>query len=127
MPRDSDTKGLPMKLDFLLIPTEDLAASLAFYRDALDFTEVWREGNSTAAMSLAGSDTQIMLDSSDPEAAAGPVFVVDRVQQFHAALPVNLAVVDEPTEIPGGFMAAYRESGGSTLYVLDQSTEDSDQ
>jgi catechol 2,3-dioxygenase-like lactoylglutathione lyase family enzyme len=116
-----------MKLEFLLIPTNDLTASLAFYRDGLGFTELWREGDSTAAISLVGSETQIMLDSTDPDAAVGPIFVVDSVQKFHLELPSNLAVVDEPAEIPGGFMATYRESGGTTLYVLDQSTEDSDQ
>ena len=68
-----------------------------------------------------------MLDSTDPDAAAGPIFVVDSVEKFHLALPSQLAVVDEPAEIPGGFIATYRESGGTTLYVLDQSTEDSDQ
>ena len=115
-----------MKLEFLLIPTKDLATSLAFYRDRLGFSELWREGDSTAAISLAGSDTQIMLDSTDPDAAVGPIFVVDSVEKFHAELPGNLAVVDEPAEIPGGFMATYRESGGTTFYVLDQSTEESD-
>jgi len=116
-----------MKLEFLLIPTKDLAASLAFYRDGLGFTELWREGDSTAALSLPGSELQIMLDSTDPDAAVGPIFVVDSVRKFHSALPSRLAVVDEPAEIPGGFMATYRESGGTTLYVLDQSIESSDQ
>ena len=116
-----------MKLEFLLIPTKDLTASLVFYRDGLGFTELWREGDSTAALSLPGSELQVMLDSTDPDAAVGPIFVVESVEKFHAALPSNLAVVDEPAEIPGGFMATYRESGGTTLYVLDQSTEGPDQ
>ena len=88
---------------------------------------LWREGDSTAALSLPGSELQFMLDSSDPNAAVGPIFVVDSVEKFHAALPSNLAVVDQPAEIPGGFMATYRESGGTTLYILDQSTEGPDQ
>ena len=35
----------------------------------------------------------------------------------------TLAVVDEPSEIPGGAMATYRDPGGATIYVMDQSTD----
>ena len=41
-----------MKLEFLLIPTTDLGASLALYRDVLGFTELWREGDTTAALAV---------------------------------------------------------------------------
>ena len=57
-----------MKLEFLFVPTSDLSASLALYRDGLGFTEMWREGDATVALALPGSDTQLMLDSHDPEA-----------------------------------------------------------
>ena len=112
-----------MKLEFLLIPTSDLKASLALYRDSLGFTEVWREGDATVALTLAGSDTQVMLDANDPDAAVGPLFVVDSVSDFHAARAETLAVVEEPSEIPGGAMATYRDPGGATMYVMDQSTD----
>ncbi|CAN5843895.1 hypothetical protein BH23ACT5_BH23ACT5_19150 [soil metagenome] len=45
-----------MKLEFLLAPTLDLKASLALYRDALGFSEVWREGDATVVLSLPGTD-----------------------------------------------------------------------
>ncbi|MGD9694266.1 MAG: VOC family protein [Thermoleophilia bacterium] len=112
-----------MKLEFLLVPTSDLGASLAVYRDGLGFTEMWREGDATVALALPGTDVQIMLDANDPEAPPGPLFVVDSVEAFHAARPEALAVVGEVSEIPGGFMAAYREPGGATVYVIDQSTD----
>ncbi len=112
-----------MKLEFLLIPTSDMAASLALYRESFGFTEVWREGDSTIALTLPGSEVQIMLDSNDPTAPVGPQFVVDSVEEFHASLPAGLTVVEAPAEIPGGWMATYRDPGGATLYVLDQSTE----
>ena len=32
-------------------------------------------------------------------------------------------MVEEPTEIPGGFLATYQDPGGATIYVMDQSTE----
>lgn len=112
-----------MKLEFLFVPTSDLNASLAVYRDNLGFTELWREGDTTVALALPGSEVQIMLDAADPDASPGPVFVVDSVEAFHAAHPETLSVVEEPSEIPGGFWAAYREPGGATIYVLDQSTD----
>jgi len=109
-----------MKLEFLFVPTGDLAASLTLYRDGLGFDEVWREGEGTVALSLPGSDVQLMLDAHDPAAPAGPVFVVDRVASFHDARPEGLEVVSGPEEIPGGAMATYREPGGAFLYVIDQ-------
>ena len=112
-----------MKLEFLLIPTSDLSASLALYRDTLGFTELWREGDATVALSLPGSDLQVMLDANDPKAPVGPLFVVDSVDAFHKGRPETLAAVEEPSEIPGGFMATYQDPGGATVYVMDQSTE----
>jgi catechol 2,3-dioxygenase-like lactoylglutathione lyase family enzyme len=112
-----------MKLEFLLVPTADLNASLALYRDGLGFTEAWREGDTTVALTLPGSDVQIMLDANDPDAPLGPLFVVDSLEAFHAGRPETLAAVDEPAQIPGGFLASYRDPGGATIYVMDQSTD----
>ena len=64
-----------------------------------------------------------MLDASDPDASVGPMFVVESLAAFHAARPDTLAVLEEPAEIPGGFLATYRDPGGATIYVLDQSTD----
>lgn len=112
-----------MKLEFLLVPTTDLEASLAVYRDGLGFTELWREGDTTVALTLPGSEVQVMLDATDPDAPGGPIFVVERVDDFHASRPDALAVLAGPVEIPGGFMATYREPGGAAIHVLDQSTD----
>ena len=116
-----------MKLEFLFVPTSDLSASLGLYRDGLGFTEVWREGEATVALALPGSDVQLMLDSHDPDAPLGPLFVVDSVEAFHAARPETLTVVEEPGEIPGGFMATYQDPGGATIYVMDQATDSATQ
>lgn len=115
-----------MKLEFLFVPTSDLTASLALYRDGFGFTEVWREGDATVALALPGTGVQLMLDAHDPDALAGPLFVVDSVEGFHAARPETLAVVEAPSEIPGGFLATYRDPGGAALYVMDQSTDQND-
>jgi catechol 2,3-dioxygenase-like lactoylglutathione lyase family enzyme len=112
-----------MKLEFLFAPTSDLNASLALYRDGLGFSEVWREGETTVALSLPGTDVQLMLDANDPDAPFGPLFVVDSVEAFHASRPETLTVIGEISEIPGGFMATYQDPGGATIYVMDQSTD----
>jgi catechol 2,3-dioxygenase-like lactoylglutathione lyase family enzyme len=112
-----------MKLEFLFAPTSDLEASLALYRDTFGCEEAWREGDATVTLSLPGTDVQLMLDAHDPSAAFGPLFVVESVQAFHDSRADSLQVVDEPSEIPGGFSATYRDPGGTTIYVMDQSTD----
>jgi catechol 2,3-dioxygenase-like lactoylglutathione lyase family enzyme len=107
----------------MFVPTSDLPASLALYRDTLGFTEVWREGDATVALALPGSDVQVMLDANDPKAPVGPLFVVDSVGAFHASRPETLVVLDGPSEIPGGFLATYRDPGGATIRIMDQSTD----
>ena len=116
-----------MKLEVLFVPTSDLNASLALYRDGLGFTEVWREADATVALAMPGTDVQIMLDAHDPDAPLGPMFVVDSVEAFHTARAESLTVVEKPTEIPGGFLATYQEPGGATIYVMDQSTDSATQ
>lgn len=76
-----------MKLEFLLVPTSDLKASLGLYRDGLGCTEMWREGDATVVLSLPGSDVQLMLDANDPDTPVGPLFVVGSVKEFHASRP----------------------------------------
>jgi catechol 2,3-dioxygenase-like lactoylglutathione lyase family enzyme len=112
-----------MKLEFLLAPTADLGAALALYRDALGWQEAWREGESTVALAMPGTDVQLMLDANDPDAAFGPIFVVESVRDFHQARPDALRTIDEPDGIPGGYIAKYQDSAGMTMYVMDQSTD----
>ncbi len=112
-----------MKLEFLYMPTRDLSAALALYRDGLGWQEAWREGESTVSLTLPGTDVQLMLDASDPDAAFGPIFVVDNVHDFHTGRPSELQINAEPEAIPGGSMATYEDQSGNTIYVLDQSED----
>jgi len=112
-----------MKLEFLFAPTADLDASLALYRDTFGCEEMWREGDATVTLSLPGTDVQLMLDSNDPNAPFGPLFVVDSVLAFHEKRPDALQVIEEPSEIPGGFLATYLDAGGMTIYVMDQAID----
>ena len=112
-----------MKLEFLFAPTSDLQASYALYRDHFGAEEVWREGETTIALSMPGSGLQLMLDSNDADAPVGPLFVVESVTEFHRNRPADLDVVEEPSEIPGGFMATYQDPNGMTIYVMDQASD----
>ncbi|TDD92110.1 VOC family protein [Actinomadura rubrisoli] len=112
-----------MKLEFLFVPTSDMKGSLALYRDGLGFTETWREGDATVALAMPGTEVQLMLDAHDADAPVGPLFIVDSVKDFHAGRPETLAVVAAPSEIPGGRLATYKDPGGATIYVMDQSTD----
>lgn len=112
-----------MKLEFLLVPTRDLSAALALYRDGLGCQEAWREGETTVSLTLPGTEVKLMLDANDPDAAFGPIFVVDSVHDFHTGRPSELRIRVEPEAIPGGFMATYQDQSGNTIYVLDQSED----
>ena len=112
-----------MKLEFLYLPTGDLGSALSLYRDGLGWEEAWREGELTVALTMPGTEVKLMLDASDPDAAVGPMFVVDRVHDFHASRPSELQTKLEPEAIPGGFMATYEDRSGNTIYVLDQSED----
>lgn len=110
-----------MKLEFLYVPTRDLRAALALYRDGLGWQEAWREGESTVSLTLPGTEVQLMLDATDPDAAFGPIFVVESVHDFHSGRPSELRISMEPEAIPGGFLAKFEDQSGNTIYVMDQS------
>jgi predicted enzyme related to lactoylglutathione lyase len=113
-----------MKLEFLNVPTRDLQASLALYRDELGWEEAWREGDSTVSLKHPGSDVQLMLVAGDgAESAFGPLFVLDDVRRFNAQRPRGLRVTEEPQEIPGGYLATFEDPSGNTIYVMDQSLD----
>ncbi|MET1006168.1 MAG: VOC family protein [Propionibacteriaceae bacterium] len=112
-----------MKLEFLLVPTSDLGASLALYRDELGWQEAWREGDATVVLKMPGTEVQLMLDANDPTAPVGPLFIVDNLKDFHSGRPGGLRVTAEPEPIPGGFLATYADPAGTTLYVMDQSED----
>lgn len=112
-----------MKLAFIYQPVHDMAAALAFYRDQLGFTEAWREGESTVAFELPGSQVQLMLDvppDDHPRWGPGAIFQVDDVDVFvkeHS----ELRWLGDTNDIPGGREASFTDPGGNVLHLLDQS------
>lgn len=116
-----------MKLTYLYQPVDDLTASVAFYRDVLGLDESWREGETTAAFKLPGTEIELMLDvppGDGPEWKAGGFFAVDSVDKFLAEHP-DINCVGEVIDIPGGRSAAFLDPAGNTVHLLDQSAEQS--
>jgi catechol 2,3-dioxygenase-like lactoylglutathione lyase family enzyme len=112
-----------MKLTFLYQPVTDLEAAVAFYRDELGLDESWREGKTTAAFHLPGTEVELMLDTppdSGPEWRAGGFFAVDSVDAFVAEHP-NIKWLGEVIDVPGGKSVAFEDPAGNTIHLMDQS------
>ncbi|RZS37651.1 putative enzyme related to lactoylglutathione lyase [Herbihabitans rhizosphaerae] len=112
-----------MKLTFLYQPVKDLDAAVAFYRDVLKFDESWREGETTAAFTLPGTEIELMLDvppGDGPEWAAGGFYAVDNVDKFVAEHP-EIDWVGDAFDMPGGRSAAFRDPAGNCVHLFDQS------
>lgn len=113
-----------MKLTFLYQPVKDLQESLAFYRDTLGFEESWREGESTVAFKLPGTEVELMLDvplDSRPEWGAGGFYAVDSIEAFRQSHP-GLDWQGDEIEIPGGKGATFLDPAGHAVHLFDQST-----
>lgn len=107
-----------MKLAFLYAPVSDLAAGAAFYRDVLGWDEAWREGDHTIAFATPDSEVQVMVSvDTDP---AGPMYLVDSVDDYLATHPA-LAAATAVQDIPDGKVALLADPAGNAFYVLDQS------
>jgi len=113
-----------MKLTFLYQPVDDLAAAVAFYRDVMGLDEAWREGDTTAAFTLPGTEVELMLDTppgDGPEWKGGGMYAVESVDKFLAEHP-SVKQVGEIIDMPGGRGAAFLDPAGNTVHVFDQST-----
>jgi catechol 2,3-dioxygenase-like lactoylglutathione lyase family enzyme len=112
-----------MKLTFLYQPVDDLEAAVAFYRDTLGLDESWREGKTTAAFALPGTEVELMLDvpeNNGVERQAGGFFSVDDVARFFAEHP-GVEPVGEIIDVPGGRAATFLDPAGNAVRVFDQS------
>ena len=109
-----------MRLEFIYLPTTDLQATLALYRDGLGFDELWREGELTVGLGIPGTETALMVDAAAVDGSGpGPVFGVERVDAWLEGK--ELDVLMPPMDIPGGRIMSFRDPGGNQVYVMDQS------
>jgi predicted enzyme related to lactoylglutathione lyase len=111
-----------MKLLFLYHPVTDLQKALAFYRDELGWDEAWREGDTTIAMQVPGSELQVMLDVAD-SSAEGPAlgssgfYEVDDVDAFLTAHS-GITPVEGPTDLPPIRYASFRDPAGNAFRLF---------
>lgn len=112
-----------MRLAFTYNPVPDVGQALSFYRDTLGWTEAWRQGDSTIAFTIPGTDVQFMVGPRVAGEQPGPAFLVDSVQAFRAEHGDRLTFTAEPRAIPGGHWASFLDPGGHPVYLLDQIPE----
>ena len=112
-----------MKLEFMYLPTQDLDAALALYRDTLGFDELWREGDADGRARHRHRSGPDDRRRAEPGFGPGPIFITDDVKAFHAthdgAYELTAAAVRDPGRLPVGF----KDPGGNLIYVMDQSTD----
>jgi catechol 2,3-dioxygenase-like lactoylglutathione lyase family enzyme len=115
-----------MELSFLYVPVPDLPEALTFYRDVLGLDEAWREGETTVAFRLPGSDVELMVDA-DPSAPAGLTpggfFRVEDLDGWLAGRG-SARVVQPPFPMPGGRAASVADPAGNTVYVFETTEGD---
>ena len=110
-----------MRLAFTYNPVSDVNKALAFYRDTLGWREAWRQGDTTVAFTIPGTDVQFMVDSRATNGEQpGPAVLVDSVAQFRAEHGDRLTFTAEPRSIPGGHWASFLDPVGNPVYLLDQ-------
>jgi predicted enzyme related to lactoylglutathione lyase len=106
-------------VDAVVVKVPDLAAGLAFYRDALGHAVVWRSDR-TVALRMAESDTELVLSLDlGPETDLLVASVDAAVAAVEAA---GGSVVAGPDDIPVGRVAVVRDPFGNVLTLVDIST-----
>jgi predicted enzyme related to lactoylglutathione lyase len=115
----SDHPPLLRKIDCIRIPVPDLEAGLAFYRDALGQSLVWRSATA-AGLGMAEEDGELVIQTERPGIEVD--FLVDSAGEaagrFVAAGGRLLA---GPFDIQVGRCAVVADPWGSVLVLLDMS------
>lgn len=110
-----------MRLAFLYQPVKDFDTALAFYRDMLGLDESWREGDTTVAFTLPGTEIEIMVDqTSGADTGPGGFFMIDSVDQYRSEHP-DLDWAGETIDVPDGRVATFRDPSGNSIHLCDQS------
>ncbi len=110
-----------MHLTLIYVPSKDAAVSARFYRETLGWQEAWREGETTIALTIPGSDIQLMLDEDETEPRqTGPMFKVEDVIDFYRRNQGNLEFLSAPKDIPPGKYVAFRDVDGYAIRLYDE-------
>jgi predicted enzyme related to lactoylglutathione lyase len=107
------------KVDCIRLYVPDLESGLAFYRDRLGQSLIWRTAGS-AGLRMPGSEAEIVLQCEQPG------LEVDITVESADTAAVRFAqaggiVVVEPFDIPIGRCSVVRDPWGNQLVLLDTS------
>lgn len=112
-----------MKLELVWTPTGNIKESARFYRDVLGWEEAWREGETTMAFRMPGTEIQLMVDTDSSGLKPGPFFRVDSVDAFYQEHKDTLRFAVPPKDIPPGRYACFLDPAGNSLHVYDTTRE----
>lgn len=110
------------QVTYFYLNVPDLKAARTFYRDTLGLEEAWREGETTCAFKLPGTDVQLMLDQAadDLSGRAGLVFMVPDTDAYYQQHRETLDFHRPPMDIPGGGRwVGANDGSGNSFYVGD--------
>jgi len=113
-------------LDLLYVPSRDVAADLAFYRDVLGARVVFAiEAMQTrvAEVSLARDGPRVVL--AEHLAGEAPV-LLHRVDDLDATLAALGVAVEDRVELPFGPCATFRTPGGQRLGLYQRTRPEVD-
>ena len=108
-------------LAYILLPSSDLAASVAFYRDVLGLPLVWWEKQQGHA-AFQASGVLLVLSTHEPASPGGAAiaFEVEDMEQTVPALQKKAVVFPSGIEEHGGRRTARFSDPDGNLLVLNQ-------
>jgi predicted enzyme related to lactoylglutathione lyase len=107
------------KIDCLQIPVPDLEAALAFYRDHLGHSLIWRSATA-AGLRLPDSAAEIVLQTERPELEANLV-VASADAAAETILAAGGRILVAPFDIQIGRCAVVADPWHNRLVLLDKS------
>lgn len=107
------------KIDCLRIPVPDLDAGLAFYRDRLGHTLIWRS-EKAVGLGMPETDAEIVLHAEN-DASEVDLLVSSAEDAAAAIVEAGGGIVVPPFDIPIGRCVVVRDPWNNQLVLLDMS------
>lgn len=111
------TKPLFLKVDCLALPVKDLEAALAFYRDRLGHSLVWRTKTSAGLRIGDGPSELVLRESRDPPET--DILVESAEEAARRFVQAGGRIVAGPFDIKIGRCVVVADPWGNQLVLLD--------